>query len=748
MLVGPFDPIAWTGLVFCTAPGRGFAFRFAFECNGERFDGYDFLNIVNEVGPCAPDGSYARVAFAGTENRSPTMILEWSRSGAAKCIGRVTMTRPSILEFRAYYPWDWTGSWSAAGGQAKATGSHVAIRGADGQNPEALYVTLSHTKSESVIHEKPTVSTEAAEYVLRFSMASDDTVEFIADAMRETPSSIVREPPEVDDGAVGRLLSAAAQRYADKRVAVDGHWNGLGASITNNLHWMVALKPEDGVRYTPAGRRWIFPRLGGGRDHWTVFCWDAFLNALELIVESPELATETLQSVIETQYENGNIPNWRGRYFGTRDRSQPPIGSFVALKLFLRTGNLRLLEKAFPALDKWSRWWRAPKGGGFRRDGNGNGLYEWGCDLDLLQPSPAKWENEADPHQFAAWESGQDDLPNWDDASWVSETETFDLESVDLNSLLALDFECLRRIAAILDLPEKAAEYGSLYDSLSLAINERLWDQDSGMYLDRLWDGRFTKRMAASNFYPLLAGIAPPDRAKQMLATLFDEQKFWGQYVLPSVSRDDPAFSDQQYWRGTIWPPTNYLVYQGLKRYRFDEAAAALAERSVSLILESWRSSQVCRENYDSRTGEGGGQKYQSWGPLFALTGIEEFIDVTPWDGLRIGSMFPPPSTTLDRLRIGNRQWRVTLSPSGLQLCVNGKKLLNSTKPIVLRYIELTSDRLNARLQAAEDLSLDVSIGSSNVSLAVDSETTVCNASDVRIPVGEHSVSIKATKYT
>ncbi len=213
---------------------------------------------------------------------------------------------------------------------------------------------------------------------------------------------------------------------------------------------------------------------------------------------------------------------------------------------------------------------------------------------------------------------------------------------MDLNSLLALDCECLRAIATTLGLPEKADEYRRLYDDLSRNINEFLWDEDRGMYVDRYWAGRFSNRMAASNFYPLIAGIAATDRAERMLETLLDDKKFWGQYVLPTISRDDSAFADQQYWRGTIWPPTNYLVYQGLKRYRFDKAAAELGARSADLFLGSWRNHQVCREDYDSRTGDGGGQKYQSWGPLFALTAIEEFIDVTPWDGLRIGTVSPP----------------------------------------------------------------------------------------------------------
>jgi len=31
--------------------------------------------------------------------------------------------------------------------------------------------------------------------------------------------------------------------------------------------------------------------------------------------------------------------------------------------------------------------------------------------------------------------------------------------------------------------------------------------------------------------------------------------------VIPSIAIDDPAFPDQDYWRGRIWGPMNYLVY-------------------------------------------------------------------------------------------------------------------------------------------------------------------------------------------
>ena len=48
---------------------------------------------------------------------------------------------------------------------------------------------------------------------------------------------------------------------------------------------------------------------------------------------------------------------------------------------------------------------------------------------------------------------------------------------------------------------------------------------------------------------------------------LLNPEEFWGQWVIPSIARNDPAFHDQDYWRGRIWGPMNYLVYLGLRNY-------------------------------------------------------------------------------------------------------------------------------------------------------------------------------------
>ena len=103
----------------------------------------------------------------------------------------------------------------------------------------------------------------------------------------------------------------------------------------------------------------------------------------------------------------------------------------------------------------------------------------------------------------------------------------------------------------------------------------------------------------------------------------YNPKEFWGDWVLPSIARDDPAYSDT-YWRGRIWGPMNFLVYLGLCNYDLGQARADLAARSRELLLQSWRKSRTVHENYNPFNGVGSSDDYYHWG---ALVGFMTFIE-------------------------------------------------------------------------------------------------------------------------
>ncbi|TET26211.1 MAG: hypothetical protein E3J76_00520 [Candidatus Aminicenantes bacterium] len=746
--IGSLEGKAWGGLVFALNRENVFAFRIRIKKGDEIADGVDLLYLISEVGPHSPDGQYARIKMDlslpfGKEKDTPilkkpssksnTLIFEWSRQDERTVVGKIKGPKDIDIHLIHYFPWDFRGTYKLlADGQ---------VKGEAGSQKKFHYLLWTSRKGD-LINES-----EKEELTLAFSTEKKREVYFvvgIGEDVRILRNHIYRYKNEK---TIDSFLREEEKRYRKKRVKIKGLYEGAAKAITNNIFWMTLYQPGNHRLYTPAGRGWISPKPDGTPDHWTIFEWDSFFNALEVSIESTKHANEILRSVIETQYPNGNIPNWRGRFGGTPDRSQPLIGAYVVRKFFQKTGDSELLRFAYPYLKKWHSFWKDEKPNGqARRDGNGDGLLEWGSDTELLSPDVPPWEEEASGKTRAMWESGQDDSPNWEEAFFDEGTGTLTMNCLDLNSLYTLDAWCLAQMASVLDEKFDYESYMAEYERMKEMINLNLWDEKEGFYFDRHWNGKFSKKKAASNFYPLLARIPDQKRAQRMLRHLLNENEFWGDYVIPTISRDDPAFKDQQYWRGTIWPPTNYLVYQGLKAYGFDAVASEFAKKSSSLFLRSWENFQLCPENYDSRTGEAGGQRYQSWGALFALIALEEYLDFTPWEGFRFGMIDPQKKGKLSRISIQGRHYDVEISSSKISLKEEGKEILRADGGAVFRHFLYSENEVSFEIVSLEQRNIKIKfLVKGKYQLEVDNKPTkIFSGKSVKfkVPEGVHSVLI------
>jgi len=756
--IGALDSQAWCGLVLAPQRDGAFAFRFAFDRGGQTIDGRDLFYMVSEVGPNSPDGLYARIRFdlglpvLPPDQKSETPIyikpaddddtatLEWSRIDERTAVGRLSAPADATIRLIHYFPWDFKGRYAVlAGGDG--------IRGESKSDRPWSSLLWTHRQGESSVGRNGETAT------LAFPPEKGQSVFFVVgvgEDFGQLERAIYRYK---NSRTIGRIIDEERDRYDRKRVRIEGPSRNAAESITNNLGWMILYQPGLHRLYTPAGRRWIFDRPDGSPDHWQIFAWDSFFNGLELAVESSRLAMDAVRAVLDTQYPNGNIPNWRSRFGGTPDRSQPPVGAYCVLKLFEKTGDLGFLRDAYPVLRRWHAFWKAKKPNGrVRRDGNGDGLLEWGSDAELIADGVPAWEEEASPEQRAKWESGQDDLPNWDDVPVNPESGTFTMNCLDLNCLYALDAWCLGEMAQILKRPEEHDAYAAEYAALKTLINDQLWNPREGFYFDRHWNGKFSTHKAASNFYPLLARIPDEARAGLLRRRLLNPREFWGEYVLPSISRDDPAFTDpanptKQYWRGTIWPPTNYLVYQGLKAYGFDNEAAEFAGKSIRLFLRTWSNFQICPENFHPLTGEAAGQRHQSWGPLFALMAVEEFIDFTPWDGFRFGLINPEDDGVLSRIAIQGRHYDLEVDPGEIILREEGREILALNGGAVVRHFLYADNEVSFKISSMRTRKIKIALPQrGKYQLLVDGSPKKVFSSrslTFEVPDGSHEVLIQ-----
>ena len=228
-------------------------------------------------------------------------------------------------------------------------------------------------------------------------------------------------------------------------------------------------------------------------------------------------------------------------------------------------------------------------------------------------------------------ESGLDNSPMYDDIVLDSKTHTMKLGDVGLTSLYIVDTSALIEIANALGKFGKAYE---LQEKLEICQNglESLWCEKTGMYLNLKTDiSKFDNQLSPTNFYPLLTGFVNKIRANRMVNEhMLNENEFWGEWVLPSISKNNPAYKEQDYWRGPIWAPMNLLVYLGLKKANMDDVATQLADKSGQLIMKEWLINKHVHENYCSITGEGcdldNSEKFYSWGALLSYIYIDNYL--------------------------------------------------------------------------------------------------------------------------
>ena len=418
----------------------------------------------------------------------------------------------------------------------------------------------------------------------------------------------------------GGALAGAPRPVAEIHGGV--HALALDA-VRDVVAWNTVWDPVNRRPYTSLSRNWVSQKFGG----FGVWLDDVFYHALMAGMFDPDLARENLRAIYAGATAAGNLPCLVTGRDSWIDRSQPPIGSFICWMLYQRLGDTGLLREAWPILianHDW--WWRT-------RDGNGDGLVEYGT-------SPVGGGLYRGTKLAAKDESSMDNSPTHDEARLDTKSWTLDSADVGLNSLLALDGEMLALIAAVLGQAAEARRLTDRAEALKARIADRLWDPERRVFANRLWSGRFVRSLAPTSFYPLLCGAARKDQAEAMLALLGDPAKFGGDWLLPSVTRDDPAFPDNVYWRGRIWPPLNFLVYHGLKRAGFTAEASRLAENGLKLFMGEWQIHRRCPENFSAVTGEALDQPdtdaFYGWGALMPAIAVAETTDITPWGGFEV----------------------------------------------------------------------------------------------------------------
>ncbi|MFI8527494.1 MGH1-like glycoside hydrolase domain-containing protein [Promicromonospora sukumoe] len=189
------------------------------------------------------------------------------------------------------------------------------------------------------------------------------------------------------------------------------------------------------------------------------------------------------------------------------------------------------------------------------------------------------------------------------------------------------------------DARRMVAEHEAAAARVVTAMDERLWDDDLGLYV-ALDDttGQTVRRATVNGLVPLLLAGGPAregtdatasggaagtaagvgtvlaaGRAERLLATLAGPGFLGGGPYLPSTSREDPAFDPALYWRGPAWFNMSWLLLRAVVPLGRDDLAARLRDHFAVAAPEGFP------EYTDPDTGADRGTRQFSWTAALTL---------------------------------------------------------------------------------------------------------------------------------
>jgi putative isomerase len=405
--------------------------------------------------------------------------------------------------------------------------------------------------------------------------------------------------------------------YLASRCRGDAKEQELYDAMQICLAWDTIYDPFRDMVISPVSRIWSCNNGG-----WVLFDWDTYFAAWMAGLENKELAYTNAIAITTLATDKGMIPGMtRANGLKTLDRSQPPVGSLTVRALCDMHGETVLAEKLFDLLLGWNRWYAQYR--------DQDGYLCWGSN-----PYEARighiLETVVLNTKFASMlESGLDNSPMYKEVGYDKEKNLMQLADVGLMSFYITDCRELAELARRIGRDEVVGELEARAEKYAASL-KTLWCEETGLFLNkRLDNGAFEHRLSPTHFFPLLAGVPTQAQAERMINEhFFNEQEFWGEWILPSIARNDPMYPEQDYWRGRIWAPMNFLVYLGLCKYDLPKARKALVEKSEALLLKEWREHRHVHENYCGDTGVGCGSGKQNSDPFYHWGGLLGLISV------------------------------------------------------------------------------------------------------------------------
>ncbi len=359
----------------------------------------------------------------------------------------------------------------------------------------------------------------------------------------------------------------------------------------------------------PLPHRYVVP---GGRFQ-ELFYWDSYFTMLGLEASGRiDLVSDMVANFAYLIDIFGFIPNGTRSYF--LSRSQPPF--FVLMvgllgSIFGENAYLRFL----PQLEREYAFWmdgvetlgksprvakrvvRLPAGGVLNRywDGQDTPRPESYFEDVQVAKEASIPSSQLFTHLRAACESGWDFSSRWlVGGTRLSDIRTADILPIDLNVLLCHLEKCIAKGHGMAGNPKQAARYRYLAKRRKQAIQQYLWDEESGTYRDFNHVSQVrTEALSMAMAFPLFLNIAPKKQATRVLQYISQHLLKTGGLVTTTVD------SGQQWDAPNGWAPLQWVGYIAAKQYGDERLAREIRQRWLHTVDKGYTMSGKMMEKYN-----------------------------------------------------------------------------------------------------------------------------------------------------
>lgn len=131
------------------------------------------------------------------------------------------------------------------------------------------------------------------------------------------------------------------------------------------------------------------------------------------------------------------------------------------------------------------------------------------------------------------------------------------------------------------------------------AMRNHMWDKRAGTFLAVKRDSLEKVPVATiGSWIPLTAGV-PTAAMAQRMAEVLASPAWQTPLPVPTVDRTDRRWKSSAFWRGDVWPSTNYQIASGLAANGHRDLAADIADKTIVNAIKNGIS-----EHYDSVSGK------------------------------------------------------------------------------------------------------------------------------------------------